>query len=561
MNNVILDLIPKSGSVPVDGAASGAGTKAGTAFEADVFRTALAGSLGSASTAAAPAQPTLVPADTTTLQALQTKISKMIEAGTSQADIITALAAQLASSVAQTVETPGADARAKLQTLFAAALAPPGRDDPANESTADRAATLAQRFIRLASLANAIAGQPSGQQKRIAGNVLDAQRAKDIPARTKTSDAAQAATSIVPASAATVAPLGVPPLPAASARPASASPAALAAAEVALPVTALSPAVGTASGDGRRVNIGSRTALSTGGDTGLGRILTRAVLADDARTSAVAARTGTATPGAKTGTLPAGAAASLFGPAQRAALVAGSQSAASAGSARAGLAAFVRSFEAALAAGDFADAARPAEHAALPGAGSVAPHSLGDGQPVSGLPVSAVAVDPVSPAPAAPAAPAVAVPIDHSAIADQVLRGAFLRSTGTSSEIRLSLVPETLGDVNVKLVVSSGSVAAHVVAETPEARDALVAAQPQLTKSLADAGLKLTSFNVDLAGSGFAGFSQQQNGQSQNENRARRSTASNESDDGIDEAGLTAIPSFGPSIVTKPAAGEFNYLV
>ncbi len=151
------------------------------------------------------------------------------------------------------------------------------------------------------------------------------------------------------------------------------------------------------------------------------------------------------------------------------------------------------------------------------------------------------------------AAPAV----DQSAIVEQVLRGAFMRNVGQSSEIRLTLVPEGLGDVDVKLVVSAGSVSAHVIAQTPEVRDALVAAQPQLTKSLADAGLKLESFNVDLSGSGFTGFSQQ-NDRSPSEQRSSRSAHSD--DRGVDDALIEAIPSFGPSTASSPDAADHNYL-
>ena len=135
-----------------------------------------------------------------------------------------------------------------------------------------------------------------------------------------------------------------------------------------------------------------------------------------------------------------------------------------------------------------------------------------------------------------------------------------MRTTGASSEMRLSLVPQTLGDVNVKLVVEAGNVSAHVLAQTSEVRDALTAAQPLLTKALADAGLKLTSLRVDVSGDGFAGFSQQQNDQSQNGSRPRRTSADFGADDGEDDTGLDAIPSFGPSIAARPSAGDYNYL-
>jgi flagellar hook-length control protein FliK len=587
MNNVILDLMPKNGGTPIDGAASGLGTKAGSAFDAELFRTTLAGQVRRADGAAAPRQ--------SVVQALQTKISKMLEAGASQADVIAALSEQLASSVAQTLRTPGADARAQLQTLFATALAPPGRGDPATLTVADRALHLAQRFVRLANLADAIAGQPSGQQKRFAGHVLDAQRAKDIPARLTTSDAAQAAGILIPAALAPAAftPDALTPValgtPAVAAAPfpvkpvhfsvqtvhelmhAPASPVAAPAPTVAaatadglLPARTLFQAAAAQSADGRRVNIGSRASVATGGDTGLGRILTRAVLAADGRAAVAAllpdapstpdtAKTA-GEPGATILTLP-------VAPTQAATPAAATHQAGATGApAAAALSAFARSFEAALSAGRAADAPRSAQHDLQPASAATTLVRTADVDTAA----SAIGAPPILERPAGAMASApvpVPIPIDHSAIADQVLRGAFLRNVGTTSEIRLTLVPDTLGDVSVKLVVASGTVAAHVVAETSEVRDALVAAQPQLTKSLADAGLKLTSFNVDLAGSGFAGFSQHQNASRQHDGRAREGTASSDTGDGGDEAPLAAIPSFGPSVAGKPAAGDYNYLV
>ncbi|MGD0474086.1 MAG: flagellar hook-length control protein FliK [Candidatus Velthaea sp.] len=598
MNNVILDLIPAGGKTPADGTAGGATTKAATAVDAGLFRTALAGSVRSAKAAATPAQTTFVPADTATLQALQTKISKLLVGGAPQADVIAALAAQLASSVAQTVQTPGADARSTLQTLFATALAPPGRGDPASAPAGERALSLAQRFTRLANLANAIAGQPSGQQKRIAGNVLDAQRAKDIPARTTTSDDALAANAVAQSGVMPipVAPNSTPsrvgpataaaahgsrssasvPVFAAAATAASSSaatsPAVFAtAAEGAFASVTLPAATGAAGGDGRRVNIGSRAAVSTGGDTGLGRILTRAVLAADARAAAAAPSVEPAAPAANTAPAPAAAAltaqraASTFPAADpsapNAALNAEGSPAPSlqATPANSALAAFVRAFEAALEADGSATPARPGQRDGQAAAAPAPAHALADNQAAAVVPVASRPIEPAAAA-AATTAPSAPAPVDHSAIADQVLRGAFLRTTGGTSEIRLSLVPEALGDVSVKLVVTAGSVAAHVVADTPEAHDALVAAQPQLTKSLAEAGLKLASFSVDLSGGGFAGFSQQQNQQSQTQSGPRRASATADGDNETDETALAAIPSFGPSVPAATGAADFNYL-
>jgi hypothetical protein len=311
-----------------------------------------------------------------------------------------------------------------------------------------------------------------------------------------------------------------------------------------LPPSGVAPARPTAAGDGRTVNLGAKIAIATGGDTTLGRVLARAALAADVRQSAVAPSVAS-TPSAP----PPPASENPSVPAVPS---------------DAALTAFVKSFEAVLGAGagtenptaDQRDA-QPAPAQPLPAAVPHAPDAAAAAAFVPAIaPFTIERTDPAAVS-APPAAPA---PADPSAIADQVLRGAFMQNVGTSSEIRLSLVPDSLGDVSVKLVVEAGNVTAHVVADTPEVRDALVAAQPQLAKSLADAGLKLSSFTVDLAGSGFAGFSHQQNGQPQNGGRSHNTTGSADVDDTADEAVLEAIPSFGPSIVARPNAGDYNYL-
>jgi flagellar hook-length control protein FliK len=143
----------------------------------------------------------------------------------------------------------------------------------------------------------------------------------------------------------------------------------------------------------------------------------------------------------------------------------------------------------------------------------------------------------------------------------------FLKNLGQSSEIRLSLVPESLGDLSVKLTVnSSGTVDAHVVAQTADARDALVAGQTQLTRSLADAGLKLSSFNVDVNSGGFTGYQQQQQQQQQQSAQQRWASGSHQLLGGLDavesgdETALLAVPSFGPPLVAGQNLGHLNYL-
>jgi hypothetical protein len=644
--SIIELLIPSTGKA----VSAEVGAKAAPDASGELFRSTLAARLVPALTGAK-AQPA-PSAAATAGKALEAKIMKMIAGGASQAEIVRTLAEQLAESVDQKLGTSGSGVRERLQQVFAEALAPPGADDGAGTSGAARARALAARYLTISAKAGAIVAQ-NGQQKRITGNLLDAHRAKDIPARTKqsslgapasVSDFAGAAgagapypgasatvfqaiaapslrtlgaqtrtpvSSVAPGDASAAAtrrqvkdqaasaappvaygteppatfapeqtvPASMPalpasasarvsdtarhaaasllqhaPIPAAITEPSASSEARFAdgTAGFALPF----PAPAAAPGDGRRVTLGSTTAVASGGDNLLGRILTRAVLGADVRASQGPGGSGRLATAAVSPTAdapaPALEPASLAGVAQDGSIKSDTA-----------LTAFIDSFEAAL------KGAAPGPIAAplAPAASSAPPplvHLAADAQAAL---AAAAAVGTVAPSASAgadrsaPALPAPMMPpIDHSAIADQVLRGAFMRNVGTSSEIRLTLVPETLGDVTVKLVVDGGSVSAHVLAQTPEVRDALVSAQPLLTKSLADAGLKLTSFNVDLSGSGFAGFAQQQNSRHQDGQPDRRAAGSTAWDDVADDAPLEAVPSFGPSLAARPGAGDYNYL-
>jgi flagellar hook-length control protein FliK len=136
-----------------------------------------------------------------------------------------------------------------------------------------------------------------------------------------------------------------------------------------------------------------------------------------------------------------------------------------------------------------------------------------------------------------------------------------MSNLGSSSQIRLRLVPENLGDLNVKLTVdSTGSVNASVLAHTPEARDALLANQGQLHRSLADAGLKLASFNVDLSNNGANMFAQQQSPQPQGQSRSAFGQRSMDVADSTQGDPLSAIPSFAPPSLAATASGTLNYL-
>src|SRR5262249_1362293 len=112
--------------------------------------------------------------------------------------------------------------------------------------------------------------------------------------------------------------------------------------------------------------------------------------------------------------------------------------------------------------------------------------------------------------PQAPVAPQTSPTTDPNQVVAQLVRGITMRDAGNSSERRLRRDPESLGELNIKLNVdSSGAVNASVLAHSTEAHDALLANQAQLSRSLADAGLKLASFNVNLSNGGMNSNGQQ----------------------------------------------------
>lgn len=65
------------------------------------------------------------------------------------------------------------------------------------------------------------------------------------------------------------------------------------------------------------------------------------------------------------------------------------------------------------------------------------------------------------------------------------------------SEAKISLVPEHLGQVDVKISVINGQITAHFMAESAHARDLLELQLPQLRASLQQQGLQVDKLNVE----------------------------------------------------------------
>jgi flagellar hook-length control protein FliK len=104
--------------------------------------------------------------------------------------------------------------------------------------------------------------------------------------------------------------------------------------------------------------------------------------------------------------------------------------------------------------------------------------------------------------------PAGGTTVDTSAVLEQMVKGMTMRTLAQgTSEIRLQLQPENLGQVTMRLTVSGNQVSANIVAQSADVRSALVANQQDLARSLSQAGLTLSGFSVDVSG-GDAGNDQ-----------------------------------------------------
>ena len=505
------------------GAAKAHSDASGGALFHDVLGGSVAGLFAGKQSAATPSAPgTAATAEAELARALKEQLDR----GTSLSDAVAKLASSLAASVAAQLGISPQAAQQRLTEAFTQALKPDDTGPPL--SNAERASSLVARFRQIAELATRVAnGDPGHTIRLIAGQRSDAAEAKANPAPQTDGILRDALTA-----------LAAPASPAPEAQPVA-------------PVTA--PAV-SAAGDGRTVALDTPAqAVATGGDTPLGRILARAVLAGDQRPTPVAApilgasHGVTAPPGVVT-TPPAG-------PALNPGLVD----------------AFVQAFASALARADGpasangrggdAPSTAPADTAAISGSSGSAASSTAQPGLSFAIPIvhDAAPVVPPAPAPALPQAQHV----DANAVVDQILRGMAIRTTDGQSEVRLRLVPENLGDVSVKLIVSGGSVDASITAHTAEAQTALAGGQNQLAKTLADAGLKLQSFTVGLAGGSFADARDQSrpNDPWSRANTRRiggvHSADTPESDD-LDQLAVTSI---GPPIYSaRSLPGNFNHL-
>jgi hypothetical protein len=490
-------------------------------------------------------------------EALQKKIADLLAKGESVSEIVQQLAASLATTFAQHFGGDPAAIQNQLQQAFASALSPPTSTGPPL-SNADLASALAQQFRQVADVAAGVLGETGQSNRLFAGSISDAATTAGVQPAPQTSDN--------------------DPTPADS---------------MANNAAVLLASLTASQGDGKTVATNGAPVIGSNGDTLLGRILTRAAQSSQSapagqQTSGTAASAAQSGPLSLTVSALAQATAALDNGAapvatdssvaaiQRAVVNAEAQSVVNSGSAPVttsssatppelspAVLAFVKAFSDAIASANAAPTTKTIASDTDPGSllqttdlSSQAP-SIGAFAPVQASAQNdAVSADgSQSPVPLPSQ-----TTVDPNLVVSQLLHGLSLNAVDTTSTVRMRLVPEELGDVSVKLTIEGSSVSAQVMAQTPAAHDALVAGQGQLARAFEDAGLKLTSFNVDLAG-GFASFQQQQQQQSSQQGAPNGhpllgGVDTPETDDGS----LVAAPNFGPPVLAGVSWSALNYL-
>ena len=461
-------------------------------------------------------------------------LASLFASGITPAEFTNTLSMQIGQAAATAAKAPPAarDAVAKqFATAFASALSPPGTAPPT--SAQQEAATLVQRFT---GIVNGLArGQTTikGQKNEISGTLLDAISAKEPPAPTTTTPPPTASTpaidealssllSLLPNHAASnaiasgrtaasnlVASTGLPTasslvqttgaIPRSSPEPAKAEPAPsvldtlptlTSLANFAAPPTPPLPHAGTAPEPPVRDTSFSAPSVTPNANAGqnldlLGRMIARAAGTDATLTAARAA--------AGEPSSPATFATASFA-------TAGLTGAPSPGQLDSGQ---MLRLTAMLTAAAEGGAGSTGSHLSSGFGSSTGRDSSSFGNQTSNaalgfaIPSLHGAANAAAPSAAAPTSQ----PLDVQALAEQMIAGMQLRTASDgSSQMQIKLVPEHLGEVAVKLTVSGTNVTANVVAQNADTRTALLANHQQLARSLADSGLKLTGFSVDVSG-------------------------------------------------------------
>ncbi|GAC1393968.1 MAG: hypothetical protein NVSMB31_13850 [Vulcanimicrobiaceae bacterium] len=487
-----------------------------------------------------------------------TKISaqalSLLQSGMPLSTIVNQIAQSLAGKVAAALSSAGGQlidnvSKNKLLEAFASARAPPGGSPPG--SSAEQAQALADRLQQLVANLAGEAAANAGQQNRFAGPVLDATTAKEIPAMQQNDP------TVPTGSAALVSFIESVLADAAAALQASAGASNPPATQANVPgqLQTLPILVGNQAIVQSLVQAAPAPTGASSQDPGevLGRIIARAAVAN-ARFSGVSSATANAAGSKPQGDPATSGAQPIMVRASIQNLVAAVvQSAANQnGNATGNSTQNGSSFN-----------WNPSANAALHVGVLQSVSSSADGGSFAAQ-TNALLGQSWTPAAAtnqvafSPGQPLAYTTVDANSIIDQVVKGLQVKSFGSqNSEVRMRLSPENLGDVSVKLSMNGANINASITAQNADVRDILLANQNQLSRSLADAGLKLSNFSVNVSGGGAQGFSQHQDlGRNAGTRLAFRIGAADAGQNDV----LPATPTFGPPLAAVQTLGLLNYL-
>ena len=90
-----------------------------------------------------------------------------------------------------------------------------------------------------------------------------------------------------------------------------------------------------------------------------------------------------------------------------------------------------------------------------------------------------------------------AIEVDASRLLSRVAR-AFAAAQERDGEVHLRLSPPELGSLRLEVRIQDGAMIAHLEAETEAARTAIVENLPALRERLAEQGVRIERFDVDL---------------------------------------------------------------
>ena len=436
------------------------------------------------------------------------QIAALLQSGMPLTTVVDRLANLVASAVQNAAPNAvkGTDLRSTLQTAIAQALHPPGNAPPG--TAADQAAALATR-LRQWIVGLARDAKDAGQQNELPGTILDAKSAKDTPAQ------AQGSTSKSTAVDADLLARSLMAQAAASLQPATAAPQT---ADATQPVQTPAAPPSDAS-----------QPLSPNAPDLLARMLVRAASVDERVNGNAAAAAVQAAP-LSDGKLPTTAAlAAKFAASLQTVVAQAASHGARSNNGNWGT--FDREID------DSSPAAARTQDPQVT-AGSTSPTFSNAVHNAQTTQASA------------------STPVDAHAVVEQLVKSMTMRTDAQgTSQIRLHLSPEHLGDLTMKITVQGGTISASVVAQNADVKHALMNNQDQLARSLADAGLSLAGFSVDVSG----GDARSRQDRDRTAGFGRRFVV-HELGGAAETEEPGTVSNLGPSILSSTSLGLFNYL-